>query len=367
MKFKCAFGVLLLLLAGSVAQLPGQATDAERKEFNTIKAKANKGDPGAQISLASCYSTGDGVAKDPVKAVKWLRKAADQGAARAQCLLGLAYASGEGVKLDKTQAAVWLRRAADQGLAEAQFDLGMCFANGEGVRASALEAVAWYRKAADQALPDAECELGNCYLEGNGVPKDIPEGIKWTRRAAEQGSTRAQYILGQCYAKGTGVPKNYVQAYKWFNLAGTAGGLLADDARVSLAAAERYLKPEQVAEAQRMASEFKPRKGPPGDESAAPPGKEETQAAGGGTNPVSEVTGVLADTSKTGLVNVKAEDDTYEIFVDGGFVGNTPAKVKLAEGAHVVEVKKPGFKDYRKQIKITEGSELTLRAALEKQ
>jgi hypothetical protein len=40
--------------------------------------------------------------------------------------------------------------------------------------------------------------------------------------------------------------------------------------------------------------------------------------------------------------------------------------VKLAEGAHVVEVKRPGFKDYRRPIQITEGSELTLRAVLEK-
>jgi predicted acylesterase/phospholipase RssA len=73
------------------------------------------------------------------------------------------------------------------------------------------------------------------------------------------------------------------------------------------------------------------------------------------------------EASKTGVVNVKAEDESYEIYVDGGFVGNTPAKVKLAEGAHVVEVKKAGFKDYRKPIKITEGAELTLRAVLEKQ
>ena len=40
--------------------------------------------------------------------------------------------------------------------------------------------------------------------------------------------------------------------------------------------------------------------------------------------------------------------------------------MKLTEGAHIVEVKKAGFTDYRKQIKITEGSELTLRAVLEK-
>ena len=367
MKFNRALGVLFLLLAGSVVQLPGQVTDAEHKQFEAIKAKADRGDAEAQLSLASCYAAGTGVAKDPAKSVKWLRKAAEQGVARAQCLLALNYANGIGVKPDKVEAARWLRRAADQGLAEAQFDLGMCYASGDGIPRNAVEAVAWYRKAADQALPEAECELGNCYLEGNGVPKEIPEGVKWTRRAAEQGFAQAQNALGLCYLKGTGVPKDHLLAYKWFNLATARGDERSDDARVNLAAAERYLKPEQVAEAQRLASEFKPRKGPPADESAASPGKAESRLSGSGTNPVTHATSVSAAGSKTGLVNVNAEDDSYEIYVDGGFVGNTPAKVKLAEGAHVVEVKRPGFKDYRKQIKITEGSELTLRPILEKQ
>ena len=360
-------GVVLLLLAGVVVQLPGQVTDAERKQFEAIKAKADRGDAEAQLSVATSYATGNGVAKDPGKSVKWLRKAAEQGVARAQCLLALNYANGNGVKPDKLEAARWLRRAADQKLAEAQFDLGMCYANGDGVPKNAVEAVAWYRKAADQGLPEAECELGTCYLEGNGVPKEIPDGVKWTRRAAEQGFAPAQNALGLCYLKGTGVTKDYVQAYKWFNLATVKGDERADDARVNLAAAERYMKPEQVAEAQLLASEFKPRKGPAPDESAAPRGTTEAQSSGSGTNPLTQATSASLEASKTGLVNVKAEDDSYEIFVDGAFVGNTPAMVKLTQGAHLVEVKKPGFKDYRKQIQITEGSELTLRAVLEKQ
>ena len=367
MKFNRAIGVLLLLLAGSAVQLPGQATDAERKQFDAVKAKADKGDTDAQLVVAACYASGNGVSKDPAKSVKWLRKAADQGSARAQCLLALNYANGTGVKPDKAEAVRWLRRAADQGLAEAQFDLGMCYANGDGAPRNAVEAAALYHKAADQGLADAECELGNCYLEGNGVPKDIPEGLKWTRRAAEQGFAQAQNTLGVCYLKGTGVTKDYVQAYKWFNLAVAKGDDRADDARVNLAAAERNLKPDQVAEAQRLASEFKPRKGPPAEGSAAPAGKAETRPSGGGTNLVANTTPLSTEASRTGLVNVTAEDDSYEIFVDGGFVGNTPAKVKLTEGAHVVEVKRAGFKDYSKQIKITEGSELTLRAVLEKQ
>ncbi len=357
MKFKRSAGVLLLLLAGTVIHLSGQPTDAERKQFDAVKARAEKGDAEAQLSLASLYANGDGVARSPTRSVKWLRKAAEQGLARAQCLLGLKYATGEGVKLDKFEGVQWLRRAADQDLAEAQFDLGMCYAKGEGVERNALVAAEWYRKAADQGLPEAEAELGNSYLEGQGVPRDPPEGVNWTRRAAEQGFARAQNTLGLCYAKGTGVSKDYVQAYRWLNLAAAQGGALADDARVSLAAAERYLTPEQVAEAQRLAREFKPRKGPAPEADPSPGGSQTNQPG----------TATIAAASRTGLVHVITEDAAGEIFVDGAFVGNTPARVKLTEGAHLVEVKKPGFKGYRKEIRITEGSELTLRVAIEKQ
>jgi TPR repeat protein len=369
MKLNRAFGVLLVLLLGSVFQVFGQPNEAERKQFDAIKDRADKGDAEAQLSVAFCYANGTGVSRDAGKAVKWLRKAAEQGLPRAQCLLGLRYASGEGVKPDKFEAARWLQRAADQDLPEAQFDLGMCYANGEGVQRSVVDAIAWYRKAAEQDLPDAQCELGNCYLEGNGVPKEVPEGVKWTRKAAEQGFARAQNALGLCYFKGTGVPKDNVQAYKWFNLAAATGGELADDARVNLAAAQRYLTPEQVAEAQRLASEFKPHKGPAAKDVSAPSSttNSQTSASRPGTTGTASASAAPGRAENTGVVNVKAQDDSFEIFVDGAFVGNTPAKVMLPEGSHVVEVKRAGYKDYRRQLKVTRGSELTLSAVLEKQ
>jgi TPR repeat protein len=357
--------MMLLLLAGSAIQLPGQASGAGRKQFDAIKSRADKGDAEAQLSVAACYATGNGVARDAAKAAKYLRKAAEQGSARAQCLLGLRYSSGDGVKPDKLEAVRWLSRAAEQGLAAAQFDLGMCYANGDGVARSAVEAVEWYHKAAAQGLPEAQGELGNCYLEGTGVPTDIPEGVKWTRMAAEQGFAPAQNTLGMCYSKGRGVGKDYVEAYKWFNLAAAKGGDLADEAKVNLAMAQRYLTPEQMAEAQRRAHEFKPTKPPkPGEAPAQTPRWD--AGAVGSTGQTAVAQGAAAPASNTGFVNVKAEDDSCEIFVDGAFVGNAPAKVKLAEGSHVVEVKKAGLKDYRREIKISAGSELTLRAVLEK-
>jgi hypothetical protein len=232
----------------------------------------------------------------------------------------------------------------------------MCYAKGDGVGKNAVQAVVWYRKAAAQDLPDAAGELGNCYLEGEGVPTDIPEGLKWTRKAADLGFGPAQNALGLCYSKGRGVPKDYVEAYKWFNLAAGKGGDLADDAKVNLAMAARSLTPEQIADAQRLAREFEPVKPKAPVEAAAQPAKA-----------AAAVDSAASPASKAGFVNVKADDDAYEIYVDGAFVGNTPAKVKLAEGAHVVEVKKSGFKDYRKMITISAGSDLTLRAVLDKQ
>ena len=366
MKLSRSIGVMLLLLAGSVIQLPGQIADTDRKEFEAIRARADKGDVEAQLSVASHYTSGEGVARDPARAAKYIRKAAEQGSARAQCLLGLLYSNGDGVKPDPAEAARWLHKAATQGMAEAQFDLGMCYAKGDGVAKNPVQAVEWYRKAAAQGLADAICELGNCYLEGTGVPTDIPEGVKWTRKAADQGFGPAQNTLGLCYSKGRGVTKDYVEAYKWFNLAAAKGGELADDARINLAMAERSLSPEQVADAQRLAREFKPVKPTKTGDAPAQPAKADSSGAGSTVQPAAANSASSA-APKDGYVNVKADDDAYEIYVDGAFVGNTAAKVKLAEGSHVVEVKKSGFKDYRKQITISAGSELTLRAVLDKQ
>ena len=65
------------------------------------------------------------------------------------------------------------------------------------------------------------------------------------------------------------------------------------------------------------------------------------------------------------MVNVKADDDSCEVFVDDAFVGNTPAKLKLGEGVHVVEVKKAGVRDYRREITVSAGSDLNLHAVFQ--
>jgi len=55
-----------------------------------------------------------------------------------------------------------------------------------------------------------------------------------------------------------------------------------------------------------------------------------------------------------------------DIEVDGSFVGNTPSDVQVTEGEHTVSVKKAGFKDWERKLKVTGGSSVHLNAALEK-
>ena len=121
---------------------------------------------GSIQSGQSAIGTGAGVAKDPVEAAKWVRKAAEQNLANAQYSLGLCYYKGEGVTKDQAEAVKWYRKAAEQNYAKAQHNLGFCYAHGEGVAKDQVEAVKWYRKAAEQNLAEAQRTLGVCYDNG---------------------------------------------------------------------------------------------------------------------------------------------------------------------------------------------------------
>ena len=122
-----------------------------------------------------------------------------------------------------------------------------------------VETVKLYRKASEQNLAEAQFTLGVCYHKGDGVAKDLVEAAKWFRRAAEQNIARAQYELGFCYTMGEGVAKDYVEAYKWELLASGQGDELAKKTMTIL---ESQMTPEQIAEAQKLARSFKPRKMP---------------------------------------------------------------------------------------------------------
>ena len=67
-----------------------------------------------------------------------------------------------------------------------------------------------------------------------------------------------------------------------------------------------------------------------------------------------------------GTVNVSSTPSGSDVFVDGDFIGNSPAVLKLSPGKHVVSVRLSGYKDWSKELAVQSGSEVQLNANLEK-
>ncbi len=68
----------------------------------------------------------------------------------------------------------------------------------------------------------------------------------------------------------------------------------------------------------------------------------------------------------TARISIASIPDGGDIEIDGSFVGNTPSDVQVADGDHTVVVKKAGFKDWERKLKVSGGSNVHLSATLEK-
>jgi TPR repeat protein len=116
------------------------------------------------------------------------------------------------------------------------------------------------RPLADQGVAEAQVFLGQMYDFGHGVPQDYAETLKWYRKAADQGDPTGQHLLGFMYKAGRGVPQDYVSAHMWWNLAAASGDQYAAKHRDEVAA---LMTPPQIAEAQKLAREWRPTRGGP--------------------------------------------------------------------------------------------------------
>lgn len=144
---------------------------------------------------------------------------------------------------------------AQQGDPVAQVSLGFMYTKGLGVTQDDKEAFKWTEKAAQQSMPAAQFILGAMYLIGQGVTQDYKEALKWLEKASLQGIPQAQRKLGVMYEQGLGIPKDYVKAHMWYNLAAGQGNEEAKEFRDRIA---QLMTPDQIAEAERLAREWKP-------------------------------------------------------------------------------------------------------------
>jgi TPR repeat protein len=230
--------VIVAVLFSASSAFAGALEDAnaayDRNDYATafqlLKPLAEHGDVTAQVRLSEMYGEGKGVAQSDKQFLKWLREAANQDVASQQS-------------------------AGKAAIAYAQEFLGNIYAHGFGEASQNLaEAANWYRMAAEHGQPSGFLELARMYYYGRGVPQDYAEAAKWYREAAEYGSADGQLQVGVMYREGEGVPQDFVLAHMWLNLAAAHGGHIAADSRKTL---ETKMSPAQIAEAQRLAREWK--------------------------------------------------------------------------------------------------------------
>lgn len=124
----------------------------------SLTARAEGGDPGAQFELGIMYDLGNGKPQNARTAFKWFQQAAEAGLPDAEFNVAVMLDSGRGATQNLSAAAAWYARSAARGNHRAQYNLGLLYAAGDGVPRNADLAAFWFRQAV-VGVPAAERRL----------------------------------------------------------------------------------------------------------------------------------------------------------------------------------------------------------------
>ena len=72
-----------------------------------------------------------------------------------------------------------------------------------------------------------------------------------------------------------------------------------------------------------------------------------------------------APAADTGVLVLSSDTIGAEIYVDGKFVGDTPSTISLPSGTHQISIKASGKKDWKREIEVMKGSQVSLHPVLE--
>lgn len=237
----------------------GEFEKGNCEEFADVDSKAKQGDAKYQYILGDLLQKGLCVKQDDKKSLFWWWKAAKQDYVNAQHDLAVFYLKGRGTPVQPSAAAHWFLKAAQQGEVQSQYAIGQLYGEGKGVLQNYAEAMRWYEKAAQQRHGPATLSLANMYLKGEGVERDTAQALRWVLKGVGWGFQPAQAIAAQFYLDGIGTEPKPMQAHKWANLAASSQNQKVSDMAISLRdRAEKRLSSIEVAQAQKMASEWKP-------------------------------------------------------------------------------------------------------------
>ncbi len=76
--------------------------------------------------------------------------------------------------------------------------------------------------------------------------------------------------------------------------------------------------------------------------------------------------GEKARVAGTGSLAIASDPAGAEVYVDGHFVGQTPATLRLASGVHRIELRANGKRDWSRELEVIKDSEVTVRPIMER-
>jgi len=227
-----------------------------------FQKSAEAGYPQAQATLGALYLKGlpGLLSKNTKLGIEMLSKAVRAKSLTARFNLGMAYLSGDGVPRDSMKAVQWLKVAENQNFSEAQYTLGVLFIEGqEGIEKNTIEGLRYLNKAAEQ-----QHQLAREYIRkrqgdektsgslgtvvrsnvssdkdlltrakslytGIGTEKDYERSYKLFLPLAEGGNAEAARYVGLMKFSGKGTNKSIDDARQWLSVAAQKGDRVAQN------------------------------------------------------------------------------------------------------------------------------------------
>jgi hypothetical protein len=98
--------------------------------------------------------------------------------------------------------------------------------------------------------------------------------------------------------------------------------------------------------------------------------EESVRTSGTAATPASSEQHTQAERPKpageVGTITLTSMPDGAEVYVDGSFVGNAPATLRLTPGKHTIRVVSKGYKDWSRELSVLASSDVKLTANLDK-
>lgn len=163
----------------------------------------------------------------------------------AMAMLAHRYASGFGGKIDFEKARKYRKLAIANGIQE----------DSNLIKKIDIQTNEFHKRHAGAKKGINEDIIALAWIYGMAGMQ--AEGAKWLKLSAERGNRDGQAMLASWYKMGEGLPKDDVLAYMWANIAAMSGNNNDIKTRDEYA---RYLSKDQLAEAQRLSRNWKPKK-----------------------------------------------------------------------------------------------------------